>query len=77
MHEVQVTLVGYSKTTVSNVRVQNDLTAEINIKLDQSTVELNEVTVTAEQKLVQKDVTSTRRTVGRRDDPGNPRDGIR
>jgi outer membrane receptor protein involved in Fe transport len=65
MHEVQVTLVGYSKTTVSNVRVQNDLTAEINIKLDQSTVELNEVTVTAEQKLVQKDVTSTRRTVSR------------
>jgi outer membrane receptor for ferrienterochelin and colicin len=65
MHEVTVTLVGYSKTTVSNVRVQNDLTAEINIKLDQSTVELNEVTVTAEQKLVQKDVTSTRRTVSR------------
>jgi len=63
IHQLQVTLVGYSKTTVSNVRVQNDLTAEINISLEQSAVELSEVTVTAEQKLVQKDVTSTRRKV--------------
>ena len=64
-HELTVTLVGYSKTFIKDVRVQNDLTTEINIKLEQSTVELSEVTVTAEQKLVQKDVTSTRRTVSR------------
>ena len=72
-HELEVRLVGYSTLTVKDVRVQNDLTTEINLKLDQSAVELSEVTVTAEQKLVQKDVTSTRRTVSRetmRDSPG-------
>ncbi|HEX9005925.1 MAG TPA: carboxypeptidase-like regulatory domain-containing protein, partial [Bacteroidota bacterium] len=65
IHELQVRLVGYQTTVVSNVKVQIDLTSEINIKLDQGAVELGEVTVTAEQKLVQKDVTSTRRTVSR------------
>jgi outer membrane receptor protein involved in Fe transport len=61
--ELQVSMVGYKPLTVRGVRVQADLTTEINIQLDQSTVEMTEVVVTAEQKMVLKDVTSTRRTV--------------
>ena len=72
-HDVQVRLVGYNTVTVKDVRVQIDLTTEVSVSMDQSTVEMGEVTVTAEQKLVQKDVTSTRRTVSRetiRETPG-------
>jgi outer membrane receptor protein involved in Fe transport len=71
--DLQVTLVGYGTVVVKDVRVQIDLTSEINVTLDQTAVELGEVTVVAEQKLVQKDVTSTRRTVSRetmRETPG-------
>lgn len=73
MHELQVSLIGYKNVTIRGVRVQIDLTTEINVQLEQSSVEMNEVIITAEQKLVQKDVTSTRRTVSRetmRETPG-------
>src|SRR5512143_202120 len=55
VHEVQVRLVGYGTVTVKAVRVQIDLTSEVNVSLEQSTVEMKEVTVIAEQSLVQKD----------------------
>lgn len=73
MHELQVSLIGYKNLTIKGVRVQIDLTTEINVQLEESSVEMNEVVITAEQKLVQKDVTSTRRTVSRetiRETPG-------
>ena len=72
-YALQVSMVGYRPTTVAGVRVQIDLTAEVNIPMEQSSVQLGEVVITAEQKLVQKDVTSTRRTVSRetmRETPG-------
>jgi outer membrane receptor protein involved in Fe transport len=71
--DLQVTSVGYQSVTVTGIRVQIDLTAEINVKLEQTSVELEGVTITAEQKMVQKDVTSTRRTVSQntiRNTPG-------
>ena len=63
MHDVLVTSVGYQGVTMKGVRVQVDLTAELGIKLEQTSIEVEGVTITAEQKMVQKDVTSTRRTV--------------
>jgi outer membrane receptor protein involved in Fe transport len=62
-HDMQVSSVGYQGVTVRGVKVQIDLTAEVNVRLEQATIEVEGVTVTAEQKMVQKDVTSTRRTV--------------
>lgn len=73
VHDVLVTSVGYQGITVKGVRVQVDLTAEVNIKLEQTAIEVEGVTITAEQKMVQKDVTSTRRTVSQstmRETPG-------
>ncbi len=72
-HDLQVSSVGYQGITIKGVRVQVDLTAEINIRLDQTSIEVEGVTITAEQKMVQKDVTSTRRTVSQnmiRETPG-------
>ena len=55
--------VGYQSVTVKGLKVQVDLTAEVHVKLDPTAIEVEGVTVLAEQKMVQKDVTSTRRTV--------------
>lgn len=61
--QVQVTMMGYRSVTVNSVVVREDLTTEVNAELEQTTVQMSDVVVTAEQKLVQKDVTSTRRTI--------------
>lgn len=63
VHELQISYLGYKQVTVQAVRVQIDLTTEINVDLGQSALQMGEVVVTAEQKLVQKDITSTRRTI--------------
>jgi outer membrane receptor protein involved in Fe transport len=63
IHDVIVSSVGYQGVTIKGLRVQVDLTAEVQVKLEQSAIEVEGVTVMAEQKMVQKDVTSTRRTV--------------
>ena len=54
VHDLQVSSVGYQGITVKGVRVQVDLTAEVNMKLEQTAIEVEGVTITAEQKMVQK-----------------------
>ncbi len=71
--QVQVSMLGYRSVLVQNVNVQVDLTTEINAQLEPTEVQVGEVVIIAEQKLVQKDVTSTRRTITReniRETPG-------
>ncbi len=63
VHDVQLSSVGYQSVTVKGLKVQVDLTAELNVKLEPTAIEVEGVTVLAEQKMVQKDITSTRRTV--------------
>lgn len=63
--QVQISMLGYQTVTVQNVQVQVDLTTEINAQFDQTAVQVAEVVITAEQKLVQRDITSTRRTISR------------
>ncbi|MCC6397147.1 MAG: TonB-dependent receptor [Bacteroidetes bacterium] len=73
IHDLAVTSVGYQGITFKGVRVQVDLTAEVHVKLEETAIEVEGVTVLAEQKMVQKDVTSTRRTVSQstiRETPG-------
>ncbi len=72
-HDLQISSVGYQGITYKGLRVQVDLTAEVHVKLEQTAIEVDGVTVMAEQKMVQKDVTSTRRTVSQstiRETPG-------
>ncbi len=64
-HSLRVSMVGYRSVTIQGVRVREDLTTEIDVELEPTAVEIGEVVVTAQQKLVQKDVTSTRRTMSR------------
>ena len=59
-YELEVSYIGYKTTTVQNVKVQVDLTTRVEIEMEQTTLELDEViTVVAERPLIQHDVTST------------------
>ncbi|MDR9415550.1 MAG: TonB-dependent receptor [Gracilimonas sp.] len=51
--------IGYSQTTVQDVRVSIDLTTQINVELQPEVVEGEEVTVVAGRELVRKDVTAS------------------
>lgn len=62
-YNLKASFIGYNSVTVKNVRVQTDLTTEINIELESTSYETETVVVSAENKLVQRDITSTRRTI--------------
>lgn len=62
-YDLRIALMGYKTLTLRDVVVKGDLTVEMNVQLEQTTALSDEVTVIAEQKLIQKDITSTRRTI--------------
>jgi hypothetical protein len=58
-HELKATMIGYSSVSVSNVRVEIDLTASIDIQLSTEVIEGETVQVLAEKKLVRMDVAAS------------------
>ena len=60
-YSVRVDAFGFSSVVLQNVRITTSQTTEINIKLDESVVEGQEVTVVAERPLIQKDLTASQR----------------
>jgi outer membrane receptor protein involved in Fe transport len=58
-YTVRFSMVGYAKTTVENVKVEIDLTTTINQQLRATTVQAEEVVVTAERPVVRKDVSAS------------------
>jgi len=59
------TMVGYKAMEIANVKVSADLTTTVDFELEPTVLELGEVVeVTAERKIVRKDVTSSQRIVG-------------
>ncbi|MEW6061698.1 MAG: TonB-dependent receptor [Bacteroidota bacterium] len=64
-YTVRASSIGYTPVSVSNVRVSVDLTTKQDFRLNEETVQLqNEVVITAERPLVQKDLTATTAVVG-------------
>ena len=63
IYSVKVSMLGYNSRIVSNVRVQSDLTTKLNVDLQQTSVEIGEIVVTANRSAVQKDVTSSEKTM--------------
>ena len=55
IYELQISMIGYQTTIVQNVKVQVDLTTTINAFLSSTAVQMREVLVTAENKLIQKE----------------------
>ena len=59
-YDISVTSVGYKRIVHKNVRVLIDLTTPVNFEINQSTLRLQEeVVVTAENPLIQKDLTAS------------------
>ncbi|MBH31852.1 MAG: hypothetical protein CMG71_07710 [Candidatus Marinimicrobia bacterium] len=62
-HVIKVTMIGYQTVTFSDVSVSPDLTTRINATMTETVLAGEEVTVTAERPVIQKDVTSTTTTI--------------
>ena len=58
-YQLKATQIGYSPTTIQNVKISVDQTTRIDIKLGSQTIELQNVVVTSTRGFVQKDLTST------------------
>ena len=62
-YSVTASLIGYQSVTVKGVQVVSDRTTEQSFKLKASALELEGITVTAERKAIEKDITSSVRTI--------------
>ena len=58
-YKIQVIMIGYAKTNISNVLVQSDLTTTINASLIQDVISSEEVNVIATRPLITKDLTAS------------------
>lgn len=61
VYEVRASFVGYQTVTISNVRVNADLTTELNFQLPGEGIELQQINVVAERPLILKSATNANR----------------
>ncbi|MGK9476283.1 TonB-dependent receptor [Melioribacter sp. OK-6-Me] len=59
IYEIKASLVGYTTVTIKNIRVSVDQTTRIDITMQEEAVTINDIVVTAQKPIVQKDLTST------------------
>ncbi|OGU72727.1 MAG: hypothetical protein A2V93_04700 [Ignavibacteria bacterium RBG_16_34_14] len=64
VYTVKASMVGYQTVSVQEVRVKIDQTTNIDFVLQEVSVEVGEVTVVADRKLVEQDVSSSVTTIG-------------
>lgn len=64
-YDLEISYIGYHSVTVRDVRVRVDLTTTINLEMEVEAITAPTVEVVAEQPLVQRDITSTRKTTTR------------
>ncbi len=62
-YQVKTSYVGYRSVTMVEVKVLPDLTTQLDIALTAEAVELQDVVVVAERKLIQKDITTSTTTM--------------
>jgi outer membrane receptor protein involved in Fe transport len=63
-YEIIVNYIGYKKMVVKDVYVRTDLTTKLNFDLETEVIQGQTVEIVYERPMVQKDVTSTRRSIG-------------
>ena len=59
-YDVRATFIGYVPSVREDVRVQIDLTAEVNFEMQEEAVGLEEVVVSADQEVVKRDLSASR-----------------
>jgi outer membrane receptor protein involved in Fe transport len=58
-YDLRASAVGYTPSSVTNVRVLVDQTSHVDFSLQEQSVQMNDIVVTASRPIVQKDLTST------------------
>lgn len=76
VYVVKATFVGYAAVSVSNIRVNNDLTTELNFSLSSEAVALQAIEIVAERPLVNKNATNAVRITTSEDIANLPVRGI-
>lgn len=76
-YSLKASVIGYTDVIVNNVRVNADLTTEINFEMPSTTLALGEVIVTAERPLVNKSATNSVRIATAEDIKNLPLRGFR
>ncbi|MCK4829802.1 carboxypeptidase-like regulatory domain-containing protein, partial [bacterium] len=66
-YELETSYIGYHTMTVKNVRVKVDLTNQVDLQMESKAIEFPTIIVTADQLMVQKDITSTRRVTSKKE----------
>ncbi|MCK4447454.1 MAG: TonB-dependent receptor, partial [Candidatus Marinimicrobia bacterium] len=66
-YELETSYIGYHTMTVKNVRVKVDLTNQVDLQMESKAIEFPIIIVTADQLMVQKDITSTRRVTSKKE----------
>lgn len=74
---VSISMIGYGAVSIRDVEVFIDRTTEVNAQLREATIQVAEVTVTAQRPKVVKDQTSTAQTIDDRAIRQAPTEGIR
>ena len=64
-YAVQSSSVGYARLEITGVQVRSDQTSDLNFELRQESIELKEVVVQAQMRVVDKSQTSSKATIGR------------
>jgi hypothetical protein len=64
-YQLEFSYIGYHSVTITNVRVNVDLTTTINVKMISDLLETDAIIVEAEKPIIQRDITSTKRTTSR------------
>jgi outer membrane receptor for ferrienterochelin and colicin len=62
-YKLKISMVGYTTETIENVRVQVDLTTQINITLTSAAIDLGQTVAVYAHKEIQKDLTSSERSI--------------
>lgn len=64
VHTVRVSMIGYSTTTISDVRVRIDKTTTLNVELSQDSFTTENIIIVAERSQLKKDVSTSVTSVG-------------
>lgn len=71
-YDIKISYMGYTSLVVKSVRVDVDQTTKLNVTLSPETIVGQEVIVIADKKIIQHDVTSTKKTTSRKEIENTP-----
>jgi outer membrane receptor protein involved in Fe transport len=64
-HDLEVSYMGYHTVTVKDIRITVDLTTQVDVQMESKSIDMPTLVIIANQKIVQKDVTSTKKVTTR------------